>query len=331
MALQLLVKQGGALTGVTLTFSSYGGIYQDAQIASLEGFQKQSGARVLSDGPTEYSKIKAQVDSGNVTWDVVDTDVVWAERECGNLLMPLDFNIIDVSDIDPALVGKCHVPAMQYAYVIMYNKDKYPKAPTGWADFFNTEKFPGTRAIAGFEDVGPGIFEGALLADGVKTEDLYPLDMDRAYTKMDSIKDSIIFWSTGAESQQMLESGEADMALVWSGRGYKAVEAGANYAPIWDGALRVMDSISVPKGAQNPEAAMALINHYVGPEAQTILSEQSSYAPINNLANPQFDELGKSFLITDPEINKKLINTDGSWWGKVYDEELKRFIAWIQN
>ena len=324
----------GALDGVTLTFSSWGGIFQDAQIAALEPFQKDSGATVLSDGPTEYSKIKAQVESGQVTWDVVDTDIIWADKMCGEdgLLMDLDTDIVDTSKIpNQSLVGDCYVPAMQYGYVIMYNEEAYPEAPTGWADFFDTEKFPGKRAIAGFEDVGPGVYEGALLAEGVAPEDLYPLDMDRVYKKLDTIRDDLIYWKTGAESQQMVESGEADMVLLWSGRGYGAVENGAKYKPIWNQSLVVADALAVPKGAKNPDASMALINYYLGAKSQEIMAVDSSYSPVHTDAKPELSDLAKEYLTTDPKIADQMVPTDQAWWAENYDAELERWMTWMQG
>lgn len=324
----------GALDGVTLTFTSWGGIFQEAQVAALQDFADVSGVTLLDDGPTEYAKVKAQVDSGNVTWDVVDTDIIWADKMCGEdgLLMDLDLDIVDVSNIpNQGLVGDCYVPAMQYGYVIMYNEDAYPTAPTGWGDFFDTDGFPGKRAIAGFEDIAPGVYEGALLADGVAAEDLYPLDMDRAYEKIDTIRDDFIFWSTGAESQQMVESGEADMVLLWSGRGYAAVENGANYKPIWNEALVVADALAVPKNATNPDASMALINSYLGAQAQATMAEMSSYSPVHADAEPDFSELGREYLTTDPEIADQMVETDQRWWAENYDAELERWMEWLQG
>ena len=53
------------------------------------------------------------------------------------------------------------------------------------------------------------MIEAAFLADGVAPDKLYPLDLDRAFKKLDSIKADIIWWSAGAQSQQLLASAEA--------------------------------------------------------------------------------------------------------------------------
>ncbi|MGO4103592.1 polyamine ABC transporter substrate-binding protein [Leifsonia sp. YAF41] len=327
------VKEG-ALAGITLTLSSYGGVYQDGQVAAAsEPFAKASGATMLSDGPTEYAKIKAQVDNNNVTWDIVDTDAIWAATQCGEdgLLMDLDTSIVDTSKVPEGLVGDCYVPAMQYGFVIMYNTEKYATAPTGWTDFFDTKKFPGSRAVAGFDDVAPGLLEGALLAEGVPADDLYPLDTDRAYAKLDSIRDNLIFWTSGAQSQQMIEAGEADMALVWAGRGYGAAVNGAPYKPIFNQAFVVMDALSVPKNAKNPEAAFAYLNYYLGAEQQAKLSELTSYSPVNVDAKPELDALAKTYLVTDPDISANMILPDTAWWGKNYPSQLEIWTKWLHG
>jgi putative spermidine/putrescine transport system substrate-binding protein len=322
----------GALDGQTLTFVSYGGIYQDGQMkAAITPFGEESGARILEDGPTDYSKIKAQVDSGNVTWDVVDTDAVWAAGQCGKLLMPLDTKIVDTSNIPEGLATRCYVPAMQYGNVMVYNTKKYgSNPPKTWADFFDTKKFPGKRAIfGGAGDAGPGDLEIALLADGVAPDELYPLDVDRALRKLDSIRDSLIFWDTGARSQQMLESGEADMALLWTGRAYSAIKNGAPYKANWNQWFPRMDVIAVPKNVRKPKASMAMVNYYLGAEQQAKLTELTSYSPIHKDSKPKLDALGESFVTTSPEKQKTAVPVDTEWWGQNLSAIIEKYGAWL--
>ena len=322
----------GALEGVTLSFVSYGGIYQEGQMkAAVESFAEESGAEVLEDGPTDYTKVKAQVDSGNVTWDVVDTDAIWARSQCGKLLMPLDFDIIDTSKMPEELVGECTVPAMSYGYLLMYDKSLFgDNPPQGWADFFDTEKFPGKRGINGVpSDAAPGNFEAALIADGVAPEDLYPLDVDRSLDKLSTIRDDLVFWQTGAEAQQLLESGEVAMAMVWSGRGYSAVKNGADFEAQWNEWMPIEEALTVPKGVKNPDAAMALINYYVGAEQQAKLTELTSYAPIHADAKPDVDALTKSFLTTNPEYADLALPIDSQWWAENQPAVIEKWSAWL--
>jgi putative spermidine/putrescine transport system substrate-binding protein len=322
-----------ALKGVTLTFVSYGGIFQDGQTkAAIDPFAKESGARVLQDGPTESTKIKAQVSSGNVTWDVIDSTNVFTAQHCGELFMPIDTSIVDISKIPPgAKTDDCSVPAMGYGLIVVYNTKKYgANPPKSWADFYDTARFPGKRAIEGISgELDPGVLEGALLADGVAPDKIYPIDADRALRKMSSIRNDIVFWNTGAQAQQLIEAGQVDMALVWSGRAYSAVKNGAPFVPMWNQWMPEADTITVPKGAKNPKASMALINYYLGAQQQAKLTELTSYSPINVDAKPQLDDLAKSYLTTTPDREKDRFPLDLTWWAKNNDTMVSAFTNWL--
>ena len=78
------------------------------------------------------------------------------------------------------------------------------------------KNFSGKRTF--YKWSAPGVLEIALLADGVAPDKLYPLDLDRAFRKLDTIKSEIVWWSGGAQSQQLLASGEASVGQFWNGR-----------------------------------------------------------------------------------------------------------------
>lgn len=305
----------GSLKGKTLTFVSYGGIYQDGQIAALKEFVDKSGVQLLSDGPTETSKIQAQVESGNVTWDVVDTADFPPYVYCGKLFQKLDFTKIDISNIPEGQVSECSVPAMNYGVVLMYKNDTYKdNPPKSWKDFFDTEKFPGSRAIEGSGDFSGGFMEQALLAAGQPVDNLTPADIDKAVEKIKAIGPDTIFWKTGAESQQLAESGEVDMIAMWTGRAMTAVKNGAAYTPVWQDWLVVMDQLTIPVGVKDPDAAHALINAYLGKTAQETLAKTTSYTPIHKDAKPEVDEVTAAFMTNPPEKQKLGYQQNIKFW-----------------
>jgi putative spermidine/putrescine transport system substrate-binding protein len=316
------------LKGKTLTFASFGGAYQEAQTkAMVEPAEKKFGVTFKQDGPTDYAKIKTQVASQQVTWDVVDSDPFFAMQQCGKLVEPIDTRIVDTSKMPKELVSKCAVPSMTYAYVLAYNKDKYgDNPPQGWKDFFDTQKFPGKRALWNYSQGGG--YEAALLADGVPKDKLYPIDYDRAFKKLDTIKDDLVYWESGAQSQEMAESGEVDMMLIWNGRLYNAVENGSKFVPQWNQNMSVYDVFMVPKGTPNKDAAMAFISYATGAQAQQKLTETIPYSPINSDAKPKVSGLLKSYLTTQPEVQQKSILIDQQWWADNYDEASQRWTAW---
>ncbi len=64
------------------------------------------------------------------------------------------------------------------------------------------------------------------MADGVAPDKLYPLDVDRGFKKLDSIKAQTIFWSTNSQAQQLFVDGEVNLGLILNGRAYDARRRG---------------------------------------------------------------------------------------------------------
>jgi len=312
----------------SLTFTSYGSGYQEAQSkAWLQPFAEAEGIKAVEDQPTDYAKIKAMVDAGRVTWDVVDTEPFFPVGNCGTYVEKLDFTVIDTSGFPEGTVSDCAVPAAMYSLVFVYNTEKYKdNPPKSIADFFDTKTYPGTRLVPGFAT--GGAIEMALLGDGVPVDKLYPLDYDRAFAKLDSIMDNLSFWNTSAESQQALETRTADMALVWSGRAYLAEVNGASYTPIWDDAMLAYATLSIPKGAPHKDLAMKFIAYATGPEPQARFAELQPYAPVHKDAKPKLDEKAQKWNTAREDIQKAGFFQNVEWWAQNQDEATKRWTAW---
>jgi hypothetical protein len=184
-----------ALAADPIVFTSWGGTTQSSQQKNWAApFTQATGINVLMDGPTDYGKLKAMVDSGNVNWDVVDVegDFAYAAQQAG-LIEPIDYSVVKKDELDPRFATPAAVGSFYYSFVLGYNKAKYKDAqPSTWADLFDTKKFPGKRTL--YKWSAPGVLEIALLADGVPPNKLYPLDLDRAFKKLDTIKSDIVWW-----------------------------------------------------------------------------------------------------------------------------------------
>jgi putative spermidine/putrescine transport system substrate-binding protein len=309
-----------------MVFTSWGGTTQDAQKeAWADPYTKSSGVNVLQDGPTDYGKLKAMVDSGNVSWDVVDVeyDFAIAAAKAG-LLEPIDFAIVNKAEIDPRFVTDHAVGSFYYSFVLGYNKDVLKEEPKSWADLFDTAKYPGKRTF--YKWSAPGVLEIALLADGVAPEKLYPLDLDRAFAKLDTIKKDILWWGGGAESQQFLASGEAPLGMFWNGRIFAIQQGGGNVGVSWNQNLTAADVLVVPKGAKNKEAAMKFLSVATSADGQATLAAKSGYAPINVSAKSKMDA---SVIASLPDAHKEgQINLDMGYWAEHRDEIAKRWYDW---
>ena len=115
-------------------------------------------------------------------------------------------------DFLPGSIGDCFIPQIVYSTVMTFNTEMFPAdaQPATIADFFDDENFPGRRAI---QDRPAANLEWALYADGVAIDEIYdvlstPEGVDRAFAKLDTIKDSLVFWTEGSQPPQLLADKE---------------------------------------------------------------------------------------------------------------------------
>ncbi|EHK53869.1 ABC transporter substrate-binding protein [Allomesorhizobium alhagi] len=309
-----------------IVFTSWGGTTQEAQTKSwAEPFTVESGIKVLQDGPTDYGKLKAMVDSGNVSWDVVDVEMDFAIKAAKDgLLEPIDFNVVPKADLDPRFTTEHAVGSFYYSFVLAWNKGAVSGEPAGWADMFDLAKFPGKRTF--YKWSAPGVIEIALLADGVPADKLYPLDLDRAFNKLDTIKPEIVWWSGGAQSQQLIASGEATFGQLWNGRVFALQEEGADVGVSWNQNMTAADVLVVPKGAKNKDLAMKFLAAATSPKGQASFAEASGYAPINTAAKAEMPEDVVESL-PDAYVEGQ-INLDMNYWAENRDAIAERWYAW---
>ncbi|GAA3680414.1 ABC transporter substrate-binding protein [Nocardioides ginsengisoli] len=314
-----------------LTVVEWGGQDQKTHVkAGVEPWGKEQGVTIKQDSPTDYAKFRAQVESGKVSWDVVEVEPNFARTACDKgWAVKLDKSVVDTSTLNPEEVSDCAIPVLEYAFTIGYNTKKFPNAhPTTWAEFFDTKKFPGKR---GFWKYATGaIFEAALLADGVKPADLYPLDIDRAFKKLDTIKDDIVFYETGEQQQQLVASGEAPLVQAWNGRIYAAAKEGQPVANEWNQHLLSYDNLVIPKGARNAENAQKWMDWYIKhPEAQAAYTNATAYGPITKDALDHVKPDVLAELPTSPDnAPKRAAIIDYSYWAEHYDEVSERLNEW---
>ena len=214
-----------------------------------------------------------------------------------------------------------------WSYNLGYSTKAYAagKQPRGWADLFDLKAFPGKRMM---DDNPVSSLEVALLADGVAPEKLYPLDVDRAFRKLDTIKRETIFWATNSQSQQLLIDGEVNLGLILNGRAYDAAKKGAPIAVSWEQNIQSVDYLVVPRGSRNRDAAMHLIDTMTRPENQAKLANMIAYAPTNPAAFAGIDKAIEPWLSTAPANVGKGFVIDAAYWRDSQKALIERWAAW---
>lgn len=314
----------------TVTFTSYGGAYQKAQTkAWIEPFMKANpDIKVVQDSPTDYAKLEAMERSGNVTWDLVDTGADYGLGPTTKNLTKLDSGKIRFADLQPKALKTTgyRIPVITYSNVMGYRTDKFNgRKPTSFADFFNLKDFPGKRAIANVSNNGSTL-EIALLADGVSPDKLYPLDVERALKKLDTIKSSLTYWETGEQSAQLLAQGQAVMGTSWNGRIYTYAKEGAPVDIMWKQHFLTADYLVIPKNAPNADAAMKLAAYMVAPENSARISEYIAYGPPNVKAFGKINPKMKPYLPTSHQ--KTALKLDDAWWSANLTQVEEKFQNW---
>ncbi len=156
-----------------LSVMSFGGSYQEAQRkAAFQSYIAETG-RPISEQEYggEIAKIKAMIDSGNTTLDVIDVDAPTLLQGCDEgIFEPVPWDKIgDRSDWIDGTSSDCGVGTVVYATVLSYDSEKLKDAPTKLADLFDLKTFPGKRGL--WKNPATNL-EFALLADGVAPGDV---------------------------------------------------------------------------------------------------------------------------------------------------------------
>lgn len=325
----------GAASARDLTVVSWGGAYQDGQKkVYFEPFKAASGVSMIDEAwDGGVGVLRAKIEGGNANWDVVQVESEELAIGCEEgLYEKLDFSKLGGADAYlPAAVSDCGVGAILYDFILAYDGDKIKDAPAGWADFFDTKKFPGKRALR----QGPKTnLEIALIADGVAPADVYKVlatdeGVDRAFEKLDSIKSDLIFWKAGAQPAQLLASGEVAMTSAYNGRITAANAKDAkNFKIVWNGALYTIDSWVILKDSPNLADAYKFLEFAGKAENQKELPKYVTYGVTNASATALIDPALLPDLPTAPANMANVKSIDDQFWLENLDRLNERFNKW---
>jgi len=335
----------------SLTLVSWGGSYTRACVKGfIERFEDEKGIEVrIEDYNGGLAQVRAQVDVGNVYWDVVDMELPDLVRGCDEgLLVPIDIG----EDVAPGSDGtsaeedfveggitECGATNLFYSTVIAYNNDRIRGGkPETVADFFDLEQFPGRR---GMRRSPLANLEFALMADGVPLDEVYAaLDTEsgvsRAFRKLDTIKEQVVWWETGAQPPQMLADGEVVMTTAYNGRIFNAqVLESQPFVIIWDAQVLDTGGFGIVEGTGNLEAAKAFVRFATTTESMVGVTRYIAYSPTRHSATQLVTthaETGVDMnphLPTSPENAGRALRNDWEWWTDNGEEMNERFSTWL--
>ncbi len=338
-----------------MTLVSWGGAYQTSQVnayaAPYQAMHPDVDVVWDESSNEAVAKLRAMNEAGNITWDLVDVVASDAIRLCDEglameydpdeLLEPAPDGTPASEDFGDLIVSDCYIPQIVYSTTVGYRTDLVGDTPpTEICALFDTEAYPGKRSL---EKRPINNLEWALYCDGVAKEDLYDVleteeGQDRAFAKLDTIKDDVIWWSAGADTPQLLADGEVVMGSTYNGRLFSLIEEQDQPVEmLWDMQVFDLDGWIIPAGL--PEDRLARVKDFVRFATDTQrLADQAkwiSYGPARASSAPLVSthaDLGIEMaphMPTDPDNAANTLLYNYEWWADYRDDLDAKFQAWL--
>ncbi|MEI4261490.1 extracellular solute-binding protein [Roseovarius sp. D0-M9] len=337
-----------------LTIVSWGGAYTNSQTKAYhEPYTEMTGISIINDDSSNeaVAKLRAMNEADNITWDVVDVVAADAIRLCDEgLAMEIDFDEMlapgddgsaPTDDFGDLLVSDCYVPSIVYSTTFGYRTDLVGDTPPDdVCDVFDLEAYPGKRSL---EKRPINNMEWALLCDGVAKDEVYDvLETDegqqQALDKLDTIRDSVVWWSTGSDTPQLLADGEVVMGSTYNGRLFSLIEEQDQpVGMLWDAQVFDIDGWIIPTGLSEERTQAALDYLKFATDTQRLADQAAyiSYGPARKSSAPlvgQHAELGIEMaphMPTDPENAKNTFLYNYEFWADYRDDIDAKFQAWL--
>lgn len=303
------------LSGTTITYVGFGGTTDEAMDrAWFTPFEEATGAEVVLDSPTDYKKLQVQVESGNVSYDIVDGDAFVMDPGCGK-----DWEEINAPNVKHVLPeykpkSKCSVPDYVYSYVIASSPELFPEGgPNDCADFYDTDQFPGKRQLWSYYYGGPP--ECAAIAAGADPKNPYPLDMDSMVSELEGIKGDMDVFDTPQQAADAMLNNDAAMGIYTTRMILAGQDAGADWK-IADGwSATANGTFGIPKGAPNKEAAETLLNYILDPENnKRFYEELPAYGSPQGVTPDSAKEMDPWLVSGSKQITDAGFIVDWDWW-----------------
>ena len=347
-ATALVAVGAAAANASSITVVSWGGAYTKSQVEAYhKPWIEMTGNQIVSE---DYSgglaEVKAQVEAGNVSWDLIDVELSDAIRGCDEgLFEEIDLSILPAApdgtsaedDFLEGALNDCAVANIVWSTIFAFDSS-VTSGVDSIDDLFDLEAFPGKR---GLRKGAKSVLEMALMADGVPASEVYDVldtdeGVDRAFAKLDTIKDSVVWWESGSQPPQLLADGEVVMTTAYNGRIFNAAVAeGKSFEVVWDGQIMDFDLWAVPMGAPNKDLAMEFIAYSTDTQRLADQASWISYGPARKSSGPMVGlysdgktEMGPHMPTATANLENALVS-GFEFWADNSDELNERFNAWL--
>lgn len=321
----LIVSSAWTLAGESkeVTVGVTGATYEWVKGWAKE-FENDTGLKlILAKKWLSGANLKAMGMTGKVVYDVVQSNINTmqaGQRE--KVIVPVDYSAFTKSEYEDIsyreeFVDKYGVAVIAFGRGLAYSLEKYPGGaghPKSWKEFWDVKNFPGDRSISYAWNYAP--WEGALMADGVSIDKLYPVDVERALKSFDKIRPHVQkFAKSSAEAVQLLVTGEVAVVDGWFSSLLTAAQGGAPIAVEYNQAELAFNLLSPLKGPNGLNNSMTFIKYAMKPDIQAKLASHGM-GPISKKAVDLLPEKIAKTLPTHSDNISKMFIRNGKWWSE---------------
>lgn len=340
-----------------LTISSWGGTYTaNQERAYYQPYMALNpDINIISERNASEALVRLQAmnQGGAVSWDLVDVVAADAIRLCDEgLALEIDVDeqlaaapdgTLPSIDFGDLLVSDCFVPQTVYSSTFGYRTDLVgDNPPTDVCAVFDTKTYPGKRAL---QRSPTNTMVWALICDGVDEPDVYEVlatdaGRSRAFAKLDTIRDDVVWWSSAAATPQLLADGEIIMGSTYNGRLFSLIEEqNQPVAMLWDRQILDVDGWIIPSGigSNRTQRALDFLNFATDSQRLADQAQYISYGPARASSGPligQHSTLGinmATHMPTDPSNNRNALLQNYEFWADYGPEITEDFTQWLEQ
>jgi len=212
---------------------------------------------------------------------------------------------------------------------IGYRKSAVDGEVTSWADLFDSDKYAGRIALM---NESKTVLQMAMKYLGKSINDWTDENLAAAEAMIIKQKPHITAFAQD-NGQDLLLSGEVDLAMEWNGDILQIMEEDDDigYVVPKEGGLLWEDAMCIPKGGENVENAHALINHLLDGEVGAGIAGFINYATPNTAAQALMDDAYMNNPAIFPSAESTSISEAsvyaGAEWVRKIDEAWTRIKA----
>ena len=281
--------------------------------AVLDKFKEETGITVNYETYDSNEVMLGKLMAGGAKYDLIQPSeyVVEALIRDGKLMAIDHAKIPNLKNLEPSYMKEAYDPGLKHsvpymggAIGIVYNAEKVKEPIKGFKDVFSG-KYAGKIMVL---DDGREMVSWVLATQGKKCNDITDATLAGVKPVMAQWVKQIKIYDSDSPKDKML-NGDVDIGIVWSGEAAILLNEDANKFK-WtlpeEGGHRFIDSLAIPKGAPNADAAHKFINFVLRPEISKMISDEFPYTNPNAEARRLLEEKDRTNPASYPPNADKL-------------------------